>query len=608
MNKPWCAKPELSIRSRFNAICGLLFLALALLASCTSSGDRETPALEKPASAASVAAVGDLRPEVESENQRAEVARPAPATPVAPPVDSDLASVFRGGGCYPPGIATAGLDQLILVDPEWAPVVNGRVVESAPVLVHGTVVDSHGDRGGDFPATHVQNDQNTFVRLDDADSGRLATGNRDRLLDLEWEVGALPDWAWASRGDRIVALGRWIFDCGHPDPVPGACSQSGQMCLLDSDCRAAETCNGTRFGYRTEMHPPQATAVLRGLHGARIAQGGSDDEDEREGELQVATRADVFVSGFGGAAGDGCVVAHRDSIDALIGTNCFPLSTPVAPINELDFAFDLPLPPRPRNASAPVWRIERHPTPGAPGRLAVGADLSIVPVLGTPEPHLTVTVRMTHATRLGLPTGLAATIEVGWQHPEEAEFKHVRVFLDGIVVRNPLKPAAPVSGRDAPGWRIQASVNGDWRQLSDLEGIVATDNGRFLAQRPPLVKDLFLSRKATLRIEADGASSACVDTMFGQSLGTNLFFFGFDLAAAITCLNAVARDPGAVDVAFSWPRFGARDEPYQTVSHGGDGQLCSRTPTVACATNADCPRGETCAGAFALRYRIEEAD
>jgi hypothetical protein len=582
---------------------------VSLLASCAPSTESQAPALERPASSASVASFGDLRPEPDDDESRPAATTQSVSAVLASAIDSDLASVFRGGGCYPPGIKTAGLEQLILVDPEWAPVENGQVVQSTPVLAHGTVVDSHGDRGGDFPATHVKNDQNTFVRLDEADSGRLATGNKDGLLDLEWEVGAFPDWAWASPGDRVVALGRWIFECGHPDPVLGSCSGSGQPCILSTDCDAGATCNGTHFNYRTEMHPPQAVAVLRPPHGAVIASGSSGDENEREdrddGEPQLATRADVFVSAFGGAVGDHCILTHRDSILELIGANCFPLSEPVAPINDADFSFDLPLPPPPRHASAPIWAITPYLTPGVPGRATVGAEVAITPVVNVAEPHLAVTVRMSHATALGLPTGFAASIAAGWQRPREVELKHVRVFIDGILVRNPLKPAGPVAGRDAPGWRAQVAVNGSWRQLSGLQSVEAAG---FFAQNPPLVTDLFLERQGTLRIRADGASSACVDTMFAQSIGTNLYLFGSDPIAATICLNTVARDPGTVDASFSGPGFGARHAPHQTMSLGGQGQLCSGQKAVACMTNADCPAGETCAGAFALQYRIVEAD
>jgi len=47
------------------------------------------------------------------------------------------------------------LDMLVLVNPEWAPLVNGMTVASTPITVHGTVQGMHGDTSGDFPATHV---------------------------------------------------------------------------------------------------------------------------------------------------------------------------------------------------------------------------------------------------------------------------------------------------------------------------------------------------------------------------------------------------------------------------------------------------------------------
>ena len=47
------------------------------------------------------------------------------------------------------------------------------------------------------------------------------------MAEMEWEFNKYPLFAWAGEGDRITALGRWIFDCGHPNTDPeGACSQS----------------------------------------------------------------------------------------------------------------------------------------------------------------------------------------------------------------------------------------------------------------------------------------------------------------------------------------------------------------------------------------------
>src|SRR5436309_242838 len=113
---------------------------------------------------------------------------------VAAPVDSDLGAASMGGGCYPAGINPALTDMLVLVDA--------------------------------------------------VDADRLATGNGDGLIHTEWEAGAYPAWAWAGTGDRLIALGRWIFDCGHPDATPGTCSvTTARQCILDKDCRPP-TCSG----------------------------------------------------------------------------------------------------------------------------------------------------------------------------------------------------------------------------------------------------------------------------------------------------------------------------------------------------------------------------
>src|SRR5206468_9043578 len=125
-------------------------------------------------------------------------ARFARGAAVAAPVNSDLATAQLGGGCYPTGIHPAVLDMLVLVDPEWAPLMNGMTVASTPITVHGTVQGMHGDTSGDFPATHVRADVNHFVVLDAADADRLATGNVDGELHFEWEAGTYPAWAWAG--------------------------------------------------------------------------------------------------------------------------------------------------------------------------------------------------------------------------------------------------------------------------------------------------------------------------------------------------------------------------------------------------------------------------
>ena len=534
----------------------------------------------------------------------------------AAPVDSDLAAALNGGGCQPTGIQPALLDMLTLVNPEWAPVVDGPVVDSEPVLVHGVVIDMHGDTSGDFPATHVRADVNHFVQLDSADADRLATGNDDGLLHFEWEAGAYPAWAWAGPGDRLVGLGRWIFDCGHTGAIPGACSvTTPQQCVLDRDCPSGETCVGTHYAFSAELHPPQATAAIRSGRGAIVS--------SRNGAAAVpATRVDIFASDDGGGAGDRCVLSHQANDLDLFSVECFPLSQPVAPLHDQDFSFDVPLPPRPAGARRVQWRLVRYAAPGGKA-----AHLRVRKNLADPDPHLEVTVRLKRRPGSRRSTGFAGTLYAGWKG-DPSPLTHVRLTVDSLVVHNALQPATPVAPKtcstsDTPctsaadctagesclgvgtvkSWTMQASTNGEWQEFPGLESV---DDGSEIPLG--LVFDQYLPPDGGLHLVAQGRSHECIDALYGQSLATNLDRLGF--GKGVACLASNARSPGDLDVSYAGPDFGAGSGSmaYETQSVGGEGGHCSLTTTTLCTLDADCPSGETCAatgGAFSLRYHIE---
>ena len=242
----------------------------------------------------------------------------------------------------------------------------------------------HGDGGaqqdqrqaGDFPASHITDDQNTFITLDPDKSGLIATGNGQssncpgencNRIEVEREIGKYPLFAWAGEGDRFTGLGRWIFDCGHPDPAPtGKCSSSSSTaCSVDADCPSGGTCTSPapNFQFRAELHPPQAIAVMRNKSIGKTP----------------ATRADVYVSADGGGASDRCEVTHLASIgDVLTNKKCFTNtcskttsqtcridadcpkketctkldpSASVLDVNASDFEFDMLLPPKPAGAN-----------------------------------------------------------------------------------------------------------------------------------------------------------------------------------------------------------------------------------------------------------------
>jgi len=498
---------------------------------------------------------------------------PATTGAAAGPVDSNAALAANGGGCYsPPIVQTSVFDQLPAVNPEWAPVLNGSTPFSAPALVHGTTVESHVSQA-DFPAGHVTFDQNTELALDPTDAGFLATGNYftpnlhngQPTLELEWETGSYPSWAWAGEGDRVVALGRWIFDCGHPDPIPGLKQGTHIPCLTDADAPKGVPCIGAIFNYRSEMHPPQAVAVIRS-GGAAMLQAA--------GRAVPVTKADVYVSADGGGAGDACVVTHKTSLNATLGAPCFPLRTPLAPLNARDFSFDVPL-PAVDGGRDPILKVAPRPTP-ALGTAPVTPTLDVIPHFDGANPHYEVTVRMTQPVDGKMPTGFAATLLAGWQHAPASPSVHLRVTFDGITVNDALKPAA-TGITIPPGWKMQTDLNGAWQEISGLNSIDASTAG----QTVPIAAsyDVFLPRDQTLNLHVDAASIGCLDTLFGHSLLEDLIRFGFNPANPATfngavllgteCLNAGELGAGSIDASFGAPTFGVSDSTYQVTSSNG---------------------------------------
>jgi hypothetical protein len=504
---------------------------------------------------------------------------PGGVKPTSP--SSDIAFYRNGGGCYPTGTMSQIQDMVVLVNPEWVPVHNGQVVDSEPVLVHGIAHNPHGDTGGDAPMTHISSDMNATLELDAEDAWRAASGNvadEDGFLELEWESKSVPDWAWPGEGDRVAALGRWIFDCGHPGEVPGHCVAAPQSaCIVDNDCAVGDTCIDQHFRYQSELHPPYAMAVMREGRGAMI-----------NGTAALATRTDVFVSPNGGAAGDECLLTHEPRVtDVIFSRQCYPLSKPIAKLHSRDFEFDVPLPARPAGAHA-VWQVMDRPPDGG-----VAAQISVVTLEEVPNPHLSVTVKLTDPAV----TGYAATIFAGWQATAPA-LTHVRVTVSGVVVTNALKPAMPVS-RPAPGWRLQIAANGEWQRVGGLEDIMAPQT-----VQESVVLDQWLPQGAPLHLFVNGTSASCIDTMFGKDIMTDIAELG-DLTAFGNCLLSVNADPGVVDVTYEGPDYGAG--MHETAATHSQGGVCGNSQTP-CMSSGDCTGGQNCnptGTAYTLQYKIE---
>jgi len=615
--------------------------------------------------------------------------------PTPTPVDSNIAvSTYaqgRGnpcsggpgsvgcGGCYPGTINTSNPTSLLAtVNPEWQPI--GPMVPggdpslppaSEPVLVTGSVALSKINEGGDFPGSHISDDQNTFITLDPDKNGLIATGNGGPTscpgegcsqVEMELEIDKYPLFAWAGEGDRIAAVGRWIFDCGHPDADPtGKCSNSSAIaCVLDADCPSGGTCTNPApvFNYRAELHPPQAIAVIRNKSNGKTP----------------ATRADVYISADGGGAGDTCTVTHLASFNDLLtpsGKLCFLNHCSVTTtqscladtdcpkketcvrldpsqrlvLNASDFQFDMPLPANPGGATKVAITTKKMKVPSG----SVMPKATFVPDLAAPTPVVHVTVPMTQPVGGKMPNVFAQQILASWKG-DKTKLTHVQVKLSKLTVNNPLKPLTPVIHNctnpmggaltstqclqdsdcptgshcdivDAPGWGEYGQVNGDWIQFAGLDQLGARN------QKHPPTYPLAISQKfkfdeyvaadGTIHIATTGHSLNCIDTLYGQNLIVGLDMYGITLGADCL-LNGMDANPGRIDVSFAGPDFTTPSGTpttctpsgtlvtCTTTSTGGDGGTC--TSGALCISDADCPTGETCtvtSGAFSLTYTLQ---
>jgi hypothetical protein len=125
-----------------------------------------------------------------------------------------------------------GINPLDKINPSWVSV----SPNDTPRVAEGIVRESHVSTN-DNPAFHVSHDWNGDVLLEPSYTGLNSDGNHkvdgEQLMEIEWESTFFPSSFWPVPGDKAWILGRWIFDCGHPDP------------------------------YRTEIHPPKAVAFTR---------------------------------------------------------------------------------------------------------------------------------------------------------------------------------------------------------------------------------------------------------------------------------------------------------------------------------------------------------
>jgi hypothetical protein len=305
----------------------------------------------------------------------------------------------------------------------------------SPLGVHPTPIDN--------PFAHDSYDVIVNVRTNAAGASLLAgdpaarTGNYEgddeesRRLHMEREEAGFPPAFWPEPGDRVQALGSWVWDCGHWTPG----------------------------GERTEFHPIRLLWVER-----RPSPRSPSGENE----------GDLFYSGRKTPAGVEADCAHRAKADLQAFQACLPgeprtfsscewTAPAPCPAPVLSHSFFLPAPPRPSPRARLSYRVvDESPKGGVKVQLRRGgASVAVRSVNGAP---------------------VAARVFLGWRpSPSGALPRHLRVRFDELLVRRAMDPgcserdpACPFARQSTrlgqiskpPGeWQLYVDVGGIWRHL-----------------------------------------------------------------------------------------------------------------------------------------------
>lgn len=387
-------------------------------------------------------------------------------------------------------------------DPGWARVGGSPNPNTPFVEARGQVFPDFAHRTNPFvtstdnPFSHYSFDINVFVTLDAPYRGLLGSGNfslggenEHGELEIEWERGGVPLFAYPAPRDRITIWGSHIWDCGHGGPNK----------------------------FRTEIHPPVGWAVYRNTATAsdrdQTPPPGKRTQDPwvwyestdhqgmgatlpSTGLLNTPVQAsvvDAFFSSFGGnvpeslnGCDDSTAIADRTVDAPCLGISGFLANFEwMQPVLNQDYVFFIPAPPKPDPEAMLVWESEDRcseapSSPGNPpgddiddvGEASDGAKNIGAPTCNIPDqivsttvngqPGVEVTVRAASGGASYPSNGyvaLAKRYKVAWDfvpppaqgvHRFRFDINHLRVYDD-----------AEECGQDGE-WDMTMRVNEQW--------------------------------------------------------------------------------------------------------------------------------------------------
>jgi hypothetical protein len=299
---------------------------------------------------------------------------------------------------------------------------------SGVVSAYRNLPDASHPSGGDDPTTHDSFDLNVNVVPDpgyeqlmgglaEADTGNFeGEGEEKDRIHLERESSGLPAWSWPEAGDRVRAMGSWVWDCGHWDPG----------------------------GERTEIHPYRALWDER-APSARSPYG------ESEGDLFVSTDATP--------AGQIAECAHKTKGDSAAYKACSFAQPSWLDVSG-DYSLTLAAPPRPPGATHLVVR-------------AVDRGSTLSPAWSSTIAGGTLTLRFHLDATPGTRLVVAKQVYLGWRPLAAATLpQHLRLTFTRLLTRRAMDPGCPDS---KPECGSVQTLRGDQITKGPGELLVYTD-------------------------------------------------------------------------------------------------------------------------------------
>ena len=268
------------------------------------------------------------------------------------------------------GTGSSDIDILFATDPPWVRVSGSPDPHTPFTEAEGQILPDAGSDQHFFNPfvthtdaffDHYTKDINAFITLDKRYRGLLATGNfgtgedNERAqMEIEWERGGIPNFAFPTAGERIHVWGNHIWDCGHDDggvraEIHPAVGWVNYRNLANTNDVHGTPSDAKRLEDPWVWYENSSSGVDRQGIGATLPSTGLLDTPVQ------TTVADAFFSSWGGQAMEALNGCRDQGIHSSSTTNapCTTAATDAShghwfqPVLDQDYTFFIPAPPKP---------------------------------------------------------------------------------------------------------------------------------------------------------------------------------------------------------------------------------------------------------------------